>query len=62
MEGQTEKPLVSIVTPTLNSERFIADNIRSIQSQTYPNIEHIVVDGCSSDKTLSMVKELDPKA
>jgi UDP-glucose 4-epimerase len=62
MEGQTEKPLVSIVTPTLNSERFIRDNIRSIQSQTYPNIEHIVVDGCSSDKTLSMVKELDPKA
>lgn len=55
-------PLVSIITPTLNSERFIGDNIKSILTQTYQNIEHIIVDGVSSDNTLSIVKSLNPKA
>jgi len=55
-------PLVSIVTPTLNSESFIEDNIRSIRSQTYPNIEHVIVDGVSTDSTLDIVKKLDPDA
>jgi glycosyltransferase involved in cell wall biosynthesis len=56
------EPLVSIITPTLNSERFISDNIKSILSQTYPNIEHIIIDGGSTDNTLSIVKSSDPKA
>ncbi len=56
------KPLVSIITPTLNSGRFITDNIRSIRSQTYPRIEHIIVDGGSSDDTLNIIRELDPGA
>lgn len=62
MNQQNNKPLVSIITPTLNSERFIGDNINSILSQTYPNIEHIIIDGGSSDNTLSIVKDLDQKA
>lgn len=55
-------PLVSIITPTLNSEEFIRDNILSIRSQTYPHIEHIIVDGSSTDTTLAIVKDLDPEA
>jgi glycosyltransferase involved in cell wall biosynthesis len=55
-------PLVSIITPTLNSERFIEDNIRSVLNQTYTNIEHIIIDGVSIDNTLSIVKGLDPEA
>jgi len=55
-------PLVSIITPTLNSEAFVEDNIRSIRSQTYPNIEHVIVDGVSTDSTLDIVKKLDPDA
>lgn len=62
MNPQNDKPLISIITPTLNSEKFIRDNITSILDQTYPNIEHIIVDGGSKDKTLSIVADLDPNA
>jgi glycosyltransferase involved in cell wall biosynthesis len=55
-------PLVSIITPTLNSERFIESNLRSILSQTYPRIEHIIIDGRSDDRTLSIIRDLSPKA
>jgi glycosyltransferase involved in cell wall biosynthesis len=56
------KPKVSIVTPTLNSEEFISGNIRSILGQTHSNIEHIIVDGGSTDRTLQIVKDLNPDA
>jgi len=46
-----ELPLVSIVTPSYNAERFIAETIESVHSQDYPNIEHIVIDGASTDGT-----------
>jgi len=48
-------PLVSIVTPSLNQGRFIADTIESIRVQDYPRIEHIVVDGGSRDETLKIL-------
>jgi glycosyltransferase len=51
------KPLVSIITPSYNSEETISQTIKSISSQTYPNIEHIVIDGNSSDSTLSILKK-----
>jgi glycosyltransferase involved in cell wall biosynthesis len=54
-ESKQETPLVSIVTPSLNSARFIAETIESIAAQDYPNIEHIVVDGGSKDGTLEIV-------
>jgi glycosyltransferase involved in cell wall biosynthesis len=49
------KPLVSIITPSFNSERYIEQTILSVKNQTYDNIEHIVVDGKSTDKTLQIV-------
>lgn len=52
----SERPLVSIVTPTLNQGRFIEHTIRSIKAQTYPQIEHIVVDGGSTDDTLDILR------
>jgi glycosyltransferase involved in cell wall biosynthesis len=54
------EPLVSIVTPTLNQGRFIEDAIRSIRQQTYPNIEHIVIDGGSTDATLEILRRDEP--
>jgi hypothetical protein len=51
------KPLVSIVMPTLNSERFIRQALNSIIEQTYENIELIVVDGGSTDHTLDIVRQ-----
>jgi glycosyltransferase len=50
-------PLVSIVTATYNSEKTIRDTLESISSQDYPHIEHIIIDGASRDRTLSIVKE-----
>lgn len=50
-----EQPLVSIVTPTFNSERFVEETILSVQRQTYANIEHIIVDGASTDGTLAII-------
>ena len=47
--------LVSIITPTFNSEKFIAETIQSVQSQTYENWEMIIVDDCSSDETFLII-------
>jgi glycosyltransferase involved in cell wall biosynthesis len=51
-----DSPLVSIITPTLNSDRFLKQCIESVLSQTYENIEHIFIDGCSTDKTLQILE------
>lgn len=47
--------VVSIVTPSLNSAAFIGETLESIASQDYPHIEHIVVDGGSTDRTKEIV-------
>ena len=49
------KPKISIVTVTYNSKLTIADTIVSVASQTYSNIEHIIVDGASTDGTVGIV-------
>jgi glycosyltransferase involved in cell wall biosynthesis len=48
---------VSIITAVLNGADVVADTLRSITEQDYPNIEHIVVDGGSVDETLRVVSE-----
>lgn len=57
MNGPREAlPLVSIITPVLNGVRFLSDNLESVRSQVYPHLEHIVVDGGSSDGTLELLR------
>lgn len=51
MNPLPETPLVSIVTPSYNTGRFIEETLRSVQMQDYPCIEHIVLDSCSTDQT-----------
>jgi len=49
-------PLVTVVTPTLNSGRFLAETLASVRDQNHPRIEHIVVDGGSTDGTLDLLR------
>jgi glycosyltransferase involved in cell wall biosynthesis len=55
------KPLVSIITPSFNCHKYIEGTIRSVLGQNYPNIEHIIVDGASSDNTLDILMKYDRK-
>lgn len=48
--------LVSIVTPTYNCARFISETIESVQAQTYPYWEMIILDDCSTDNTREIVE------
>jgi glycosyltransferase involved in cell wall biosynthesis len=50
-------PLVSVVTPVYNSERYIGECVESVLAQTYENFEYIVVDNCSTDSTPEIVAE-----
>jgi glycosyltransferase len=48
---------ISIITATYNSEKFIYSTVASVNKQTYPFVEHIFVDGASSDKTIAIIKK-----
>lgn len=50
------QPKVSVITVCYNSAATIVDTLRSVSLQSYPNIEHIIVDGGSTDKTLDIVR------
>jgi glycosyltransferase len=49
---------ISIITATFNSATYIAACLASVNSQTYNNIEHIIVDGASTDNTLEIIKAI----
>lgn len=55
------QPLVTIVTVVKNGECFLEKTIRSVLSQTYGNIEYIIIDGGSTDGTLDIIKRYDDR-
>lgn len=50
---------ISIITATYNSNRFIEDCLKSVREQTYRDIEHIVIDGGSTDGTLDVLRKYE---
>ncbi len=50
------KPLLTVVTPVYNGERHTARCLESVRTQSYPHIEHLVIDGGSSDGTARIVQ------
>jgi glycosyltransferase involved in cell wall biosynthesis len=54
-------PKISIITVVFNSEKFIERTLQSVFSQTYRNIEYIIIDGGSKDKTLEIIQHYSNK-
>ena len=52
---------ISIITIVFNNQAHIADCIRSVRSQNYPDIEHIVIDGGSTDGTQQTIEPFKEK-
>ena len=53
---QAEKPLVSVVTVVFNGADHLEQAIEAVAAQTYPNIQHIVIDGGSTDGTVAIIR------
>lgn len=60
-KGTSDRPLVSVITVVFNGARYLEETIGAVASQTYPNIEHIVIDGGSTDGTADILRQYDDK-
>jgi glycosyltransferase involved in cell wall biosynthesis len=55
------RPLVSVVTPVYNGAEFIQECVDSVLAQTYENWEYVIVDNCSTDGTLEIVRQYEQR-
>ena len=55
------KPLVTIITVVFNSEGYLEQTIQSVINQTYDNVEYIIIDGGSEDRTIEIINKYDMK-
>lgn len=53
--------MISVITPVYNGERFIEPCIKNVIDQVCPNVEHIIVDGASKDRTVEIIKQYAEK-
>jgi glycosyltransferase involved in cell wall biosynthesis len=53
---KTPSPLVAVVTPVYNGEKYLQETMDSVQAQTYPNLIHVVLDNASTDRTDEIIE------
>lgn len=61
MNIKSEEPLVSVVTPVYNGDKYLEECIRSVLTQTYQNWEYIILNNCSTDRTLEIAENYAEK-
>jgi GT2 family glycosyltransferase len=61
LTNSDELPLLTIVTVSFNSERSISRAIQSVMEQTYRNIEYVIIDGGSNDRTVDIIREYEDR-
>lgn len=61
MNNASNSPLVSVIMPAYNAEKYIGEAIESILNQTYKNFEFIIIDDASSDETTDIIKNFQKK-
>lgn len=61
MAKESKQPIVSIVVPVYNAVRFMDDTIQTVLNQTYQNWELLLVDDCSSDDSVQIIKKYQKK-
>jgi glycosyltransferase involved in cell wall biosynthesis len=54
-------PKISIIMSTFNDEKFVAESIESILNQTFKDFEFIIINDCSTDNTLNVIKSYQEK-
>ena len=55
------KPLITIITATFNSEKYLEECFLSLHNQKFSDYEHIIIDGNSTDKTINIIKKYESK-
>lgn len=53
--------LVSVIMPTYNASKYLADSIESILGQTYTNLELLITDDCSDEETKRILQQFSQK-
>jgi len=56
-----DKPLISIITVVFNGEKYLEETMQSVINQSYDNVEYIIIDGGSTDRTLDIIKKYEDR-